>query len=79
MISNLWQKYNSLPRMGRLWIGISTAAVAYFGGEMVDKMYDNQLIKEEAERRIKQEAILERQRLQSQQASAEPESSKPGN
>lgn len=69
MLASLWQKYSSLPRQGRLWIGVSTAIVAYFGGELVDNMYENQLIKEEAERRIKQEAVIERQNLQQQNAS----------
>lgn len=69
MLASLWQKYSSLPRQGRLWIGVSTAVIAYFGGELVDNMYENQLIKEEAERRIKQEAAIERQNLQQQNAS----------
>lgn len=50
---SLWQKYMSLPKQGRLWIGITTMGVAYVGGKIVDNMYDEALIKEEAERRIK--------------------------
>lgn len=58
MLNALWQKYNSIPRMGRIWIAATTGVVAYFGGEMVDRMYDDYVIREEAERRVKQEVIL---------------------
>lgn len=51
---SLWQKYSALPKQGRLWIGITTMAVAYLGGKVVDNMYDEALIKEEAERRLQQ-------------------------
>lgn len=57
---SLWQKYNSLPRNGRLYIGFTTMAVAYFGGKLVDNMYDEQLLKEEAERRLELAAQQQR-------------------
>lgn len=52
---SLWQKYQALPKSGRLWIGISTMVVAYAGGKIVDRMYDEALIREEAERRLRQQ------------------------
>lgn len=64
---SLWQKYNSLPKTGRLWIGITTMIVAYFGGQLVDRMYDNKLIEEEAQRRIQHDELIRKQRLDTEQ------------
>ncbi|VVT48616.1 uncharacterized protein SAPINGB_P001866 [Magnusiomyces paraingens] len=58
---SFWQKYNSIPRTGRLWIGVSTLLVAYFGGELVDRMYENRLVEDEAERRLKHQELQGKQ------------------
>lgn len=64
---SIWQKYQSLPKTGRLWIGITTLVVAYGGGKVVDQMYDEALIREEAERRLKLQQQQQQQHQEHQQ------------
>ncbi|KAK9454493.1 hypothetical protein V1511DRAFT_511845 [Dipodascopsis uninucleata] len=41
-MSSLWNKYNNLPLIGRLWIGGSTMAFAYGGMLLSDYLYEKQ-------------------------------------
>lgn len=61
---SLWQKYLELPRTGRLWIGITTLVVAYGGGKIVDSMYEETLVREEAKRRLELKQMQERKEQQ---------------
>ncbi|KAK9320527.1 hypothetical protein V1517DRAFT_348087 [Lipomyces orientalis] len=45
-MQSLWARYNAIPFKGRLWIGISTMAVAYGGMRLTDYLYDRQQQKE---------------------------------
>ncbi|KAJ8099505.1 hypothetical protein POJ06DRAFT_136323 [Lipomyces tetrasporus] len=43
---SLWARYNTIPFKGRLWIGVSTMAVAYGGMQLTDHLYERQQQKE---------------------------------
>ncbi|ODQ72354.1 hypothetical protein LIPSTDRAFT_71869 [Lipomyces starkeyi NRRL Y-11557] len=43
---SLWTRYNAIPFKGRLWVGVSTMAVAYGGMQLTDYLYELEQQKE---------------------------------
>jgi hypothetical protein len=52
MVLGVWQRYAALPRKVRLWVGLSTLAIAYCGNQIMNRMYEDEELRREAERRI---------------------------
>jgi hypothetical protein len=51
-MAGLFKWYANLPRTARLYIGVSTLAIAYLGDKWTGKRAEDQALRAEAERRL---------------------------
>ncbi|CAY68925.1 Hypothetical protein PAS_chr2-1_0310 [Komagataella phaffii GS115] len=56
MLKQLWLKYNQLPFKVRMYIGISTMAVAYFGDRISSQIIENNKLEARAKEELRRSA-----------------------
>lgn len=53
--ASYWQRYTSLPRPVRLWIGVTTLGIAAYGNHRMNQIWEQERLRKEAEQLLQRE------------------------